>query len=241
MFSVLKRIIRRYLRRSPKSQNHEAEVLESLLSWACIPQTFVEFGFHAQEFNCARLIERFNGLLIDGDRRSVDTARSRFPRNIQIECQFIDLQNLEVIEGFCRGKELGILSIDVDGNDFWFLKALLHLRPVIIIVEYNASLALRSLSVPYDKNFVRHAKHASGWYHGASLPALDRLCIDAGYGLVSVAPGGCNAFFMRRELCGDRIRKPEQVYMENQLRNQWSKTTAAEQWEVIKHLPFITI
>ena len=153
-----------------------------------------------------------------------------------------DLGHLDVIRDFCRTRPLGILSIDVDGNDYWFLEALIGLRPAVVIVEYNASLGLRPLSVPYDKMFVRHARHESGWYHGASLTALDQLCGRSGYDLVAVAPGGCNAFFVRADLSAPaRRRAPGQVYLENALRNEWSKTTAATQWERIKDLPYVSI
>ena len=42
--------------------------------------------------------------------------------------------------------KLGVLSVDIDGNDYWILKKLLiHFKPEIICVEYNASFLKHKL------------------------------------------------------------------------------------------------
>jgi hypothetical protein len=163
------------------------------------------------------------------------------PRSVEAQCRFLDLPGLElVLDRFAPGS-LGVLSIDVDGNDYWFLQKLLRLRPAVIAVEYNASMGLRPLTVPYDPSFERHEKHPSGWYHGASLAALVVLCGEHGYGLVRTSDGGVNAFFITSESAEAAripVVSPADAYRENLLRNQWSGTSASEQWEVIRHLPF---
>ncbi|MGH7295990.1 MAG: hypothetical protein ACRELB_13700 [Polyangiaceae bacterium] len=217
-------------------------MLRDLLDWVAVPKVFVEFGFHPREFNCAGLIGSFSGLLVDGDDDIVALAKRVLPPNVTAVRQFLDLEHLDVIRDFCRDRELGVLSVDVDGNDYWFLERLITLRPWLIITEYNASMGHRALSVPYDRTFERHAKHPSGWYHGASLAALTHLCEGAGYGLVAVAAGGGTAFFLRRDVAGDvPALSPRAAYRENALRNRWSKTTATEQWERIRHLPFVDV
>lgn len=254
--SQLRARVRRSLRRTPlhyiwhaylaparaKGQSDEAEILRDLVRRFDVPKLFVEFGFHPREFNCAELSTSFDGLLIDGDQETVSLARRLLPRNITSVCQFLDLENLGVISDFCKGRALGILSIDVDGNDYWFLERLLPLRPAVVVIEYNASFGLRPVSVPYDKSFDRHQKHASGWYHGASLTAVASLCESAGYGLVAVSKGGGNAFLVRRDLLGDApVLTPEAAFRENTLRNGWSNTTSVQQWERIKHLPYVDV
>jgi hypothetical protein len=230
------------VRARPKGQTDEGEILRDLVGRFAVPKLFVEFGFHPREFNCGELSTTFEGLLIDGDRETVALAQRLLPRTITSMCRFLDRENLGVISDFCAGRELGVLSIDVDGNDYWFLERLLPLRPAVVVVEYNASLGLRPLSVTYDKAFDRHAKHPSGWYHGASLAALAMLCESAGYGLVAVTRGGGNAFFVRRDVLGDApVVAPDAAYRENTLRNAWSRTKAAEQWERIKHLSYVDV
>ncbi len=216
-------------------QSDEAAILRRL-ALDC-PPTFTEFGFHPTEFNCIGL-DGWAGLLVDGDSGTVELARALLPGSIHIEHRFLTLQNLDTIAA--HHAELGVLSIDVDGNDYWFLEALLPRWPHVVCVEYNASLGQEALTVPYDPAFDRHAKHPSGWYHGASLAALAGLCARHGFKLVAVSQAGGNAFFVRedREL---PALSAAAAYRENALRNQWSRTTAAEQWARIRHLPFVTV
>ena len=229
------------------SQSNESILVESFANKLSVPKTFCEFGFDITEFNCSRLLRPgWRGLLIDGDRQRVHFAnrvlRKDSTLQVSAECAFLDLDNLDhTVRRFLSEDSLGVLSVDVDGNDYWFLQALLPLRPALIVIEYNASFGLRSLSVPYDPIFDRHQKHASGWYHGASLTALCRLADAQGYALVAVSDSGGNAFFVRRDLLGSSQFLPldaQNAYRENLLRNQGSGTTAAEQWAVIEHMPY---
>jgi len=114
------------------------------------PKTFIEFGFHPIEFNCASFVQNrdWQGLLIDCSARQVSDARAILPKRIEIVQAFLTLDNLDFIKS--RFAELGVLSIDVDGNDYWFLEKLIDVKPSVICVEYNASLGLEPITVPYD-------------------------------------------------------------------------------------------
>jgi len=232
------------------SQSNESILVESLVNKLPGPHTFCEFGFDITEFNCSRLVRQgWRGLLIDGDSQRVRFANRVLRKDpalrIAAGCAFLDLGNLSAtLRRFLGEDELGVLSIDVDGNDYWFLEALMPLRPTLIVVEYNASLGLRPLSVPYDAAFDRHQKHASGWYHGASLTALDRLAGLHGYVLIAVSDAGGNAFFVRGDRADAALFPPldaQTAYRENLLRNQWSGTTASGQWAVIEHLLYAEV
>lgn len=226
----------------PRSQSDEAEILVRLVEQLDAPRSFLEFGFSPFELNCASLLHNCAGLLVDGDFGNVAIARVVLPRAVKATRLFLDLDNLHVLSERYQPRELGVLSIDVDGNDYWFLGALLpELEPTIAAVEYNPSLGLRPIVVPYDATFDRHEKHPSGWYHGASLEALTRLCARRGYRLVATASGGNNAFYVRRDLDELPTLSVAEAYREGVGRNQWSGTTAAEQWETIKDLPYVTV
>jgi len=239
---------RRLLRRGTNlsgigpSQSNEADLIDQLLRGRDIRPTFCEFGFTISEFNCGRLARRgWEGLLIDGDARNVEAARDVLAGsglNVSVEQAFLDLDNLRSTLMHHFHVAPGVLSIDVDGNDYWFLEALLPWEPQLVIVEYNASLGLRPLTVPYDRTFERHAKHPSGWYHGASITALHALCARSGYRLVAVSDSGVNLFFMR---AAARSLEPSEAYRESRLRNGWSSTTAPQQWQTIRDLPFVTV
>ena len=231
------------------SQSNESLLVETLAGEFAGVKTFCEFGFDITEFNCCRLIRHgWRGLLIDGNDQRVHFANRVLGKDraldVKAECAFLTLENLNgTLRRFLGEDGLGVLSIDVDGNDFWFLEALLPLRPALIVVEYNASFGLRPISVPYDPSFERHQKHASGWYHGASLTALCGLAGGHGYALVAVSEAGGNAFFARRDRTGPGFPPldPRTAYRESILRNRWSRTTAAQQWDTLKNLPYVPV
>lgn len=216
-------------------QSDESDILNKLIEACAPPRTFVEFGFHPNEYNCIGL-NGFDGLLIDGDSQTVKLARTLLPECIEVKQCFITLENIDSIGS--HFSQIGILSIDVDGNDYWFLKALLPAHPAIVIVEYNASMGLRPMTVPYDASFSRSEKHDTGWYHGASITAMTNLCNNHGYKLVAVSAGGGNAFFVPLNSTLPELN-PGDAYLECALRNRWSGTTAQEQWERIKHLSYV--
>ncbi|MES0030003.1 hypothetical protein [Mesorhizobium sp. M0040] len=216
-------------------QSDESLILSRLVG-GC-PRTFLEFGFHPTEYNCIGLKD-FDGLLVDGDPQTVRLARAILPKRIEARQSFIDLDNIKILG--THFPKLGVLSVDVDGNDYWFLKELLPVLPAVIVAEYNASFGLNQITVPYDPAFDRKEKHESGWYHGASITALAQLCKGHGYKLVAVSAAGGNVFFLPH---GSEMAEldPDQAYRESALRNRWSGTTAKDQWERIKHMPFIEV
>ncbi|RWM81983.1 MAG: hypothetical protein EOR84_34585 [Mesorhizobium sp.] len=214
-------------------QSDESVILSRLVGDS--PKTFLEFGFHPTEYNCIGLRD-FQGLVVDGDAQTVRLAKALLPNRIEARQSFINLDNIKSLGS--HFPKLGVLSVDVDGNDYWFLKALLPVRPAVIVAEYNASFGLNPITVPYDPSFDRKAKHESGWYHGASITALTSLCRTHGYKLVAVSAAGGNAFFLPQDSAVADL-DPVTAYRESSLRNQWSNTTAKDQWERIKHMPFV--
>ena len=218
------------------SQSDEAAIVERLAEQSPA-RTFVEFGFHPLEFNCIRLAAdpSWRGLLIDGDAEMVAKSKGQpLFNHTKIERRFLTLDNLEVVRDAFA--DIGVLSIDTDGNDYWFLRALIDLRPSVICIEYNSSFGLEPVTVPYDANFDRHTKHPSGWYHGASLTALCKLCGHHGYGLAAVSQDGGNAFFTEM----GNLR-PEEAWRPSLLRRRFSGVDQKGQWERIKHLDFVAV
>jgi hypothetical protein len=229
-----------------ESQSDESDRIDTLLANVPVAQTFCEFGFHFSEFNCSRLVRRgWPGLLLDGDAATVAIAKRILAADRQIRaeaaCAFLTRENVRsmLVEHF-RTTPIGVLSVDVDGNDYWLLQECLPLTPGMIVVEYNASFGTQPITTPYDPTFIRHEKHPSGWYHGASITALTSLCAAHGYALADVSSGGQNLFLVRDDLLGRDVPvlDPTVAYKENALRNQWSGTTASHQWSVVSHMPF---
>lgn len=234
--TVLRRLYYRLKSKRTAGQSDESQILAVLTKDLVEPRTFVEFGFHPAEFNCAQLARdpKWSGLLIDGNSQQVADAKALFPDRIKVVQSFLTRDNLGFIKSTFPG--IGVLSIDVDGNDYWFLKELIDTNPAVICVEYNSSLGPDPITVPYDPSFDRHEKHPSGWYHGASLSALAKLASEHGYGLAAVSEAGGNAFFTKAGALD-----PKKAWKPNRLRQQFSGATQARQWETIRHLPFVTV
>lgn len=211
---------------------------------------FVEIGIgDGRECNTANLSINFgwHGLLIDGEEENVAKAKHYYENKPEIKASqikviqcFVTTENINKVlsDNGCEG-EIDLLSIDINGNDYWIWKAITAIEPRAVVIEYNASLGYdRSLTVKYDPNFYRHEKHPSGWYHGASLTALTKLGNSKGYILVGCECSGVNAFFIRKEIAQGKLFavSPQEAYYANTRRSKIESTL--EQFERIKHLDF---
>lgn len=97
--------------------------------------------------------------------------------------------------------ELDLLSIDIDGVDYWVWEAVTACQPRVVVIEYNWLFgADRAVTVPYNAEFDL-AEMATRGYRGASLGALVHLASRKGYRLV--ATERVNAFFLRNDIAPD--------------------------------------
>src|SRR5262245_17108326 len=136
---------------------------------------FVEFGVENYlEANTRFLLmnDNWRGLVIDGDPNHISFIQRDeiFWRHDLTACAaFIDAENINSLlrdAGFVG--EIGILSIDIDGNDYWVWQAIDVVRPIIVIAEYNAVFGpCHAVSIPYDPKFQRGRAHWSNLYWGA--------------------------------------------------------------------------
>jgi hypothetical protein len=224
----------------PRAQNDEEFIIHRLTHRYEIPQTFIEFGFSGWEFNCARLVNDWDGLLVDGDDYNIKIAKTILGKNITVKKAWLTLDDLDFFSEWLDSKALGILSVDVDGNDYWFLEKLISLKPALIIAEYNSSFGLSPLTVEYDPDFDRTKKHPTWTYFGASLTALHFLAEKNGYSLIEISNSGINAFFIRNDLLSyqDIVLKPDCAFREKIFGDG---SRPAEQFKRIKHLPFVDV
>jgi hypothetical protein len=185
-----------------------------------IPETFVEFGVEDyREANTRLLLKLRNwrGLVMDGSEaniRSIQTQDLYWRHELTARCAFIDRDNInQVIAASGLQGDIGLLSIDIDGNDYWIWQAIDAVSPVIVVCEYNAVLGDRHvLTVPYQAEFQRTRAHHSNLYFGASIRALVALGKSKGYSFVGTTSTGCNAFFVRNDRADSIVAALEGIY-----------------------------
>lgn len=203
----------------------------------------VEFGFgDGRECNAANLIFNFGweALLLDCDAANVAAARALYRPYplVRIEQALVTAENINTLLQPFAG-EVDLLSIDIDGNDYWVWNAISVIQPRVVVVEYNASMGdTERLTVPYTPEFQRFKTHPSGYYHGASLAALGALGAEKGYQLVGCNRAGVNAFFVRTDLINETLPAltAPQAFYPNTRRLQRMSTEA--QFALIAHLKY---
>jgi hypothetical protein len=174
-----------------------------------VPETFVDFGVEDySEANTVFLLRHRNwrGLVIDASDGNIARLRSSdiyWRHDITAISAFVTRENINALISPGFNGEIGVLSIDIDGNDYWVWQAIDCISPWIVVCEYNAVLGdVYALTVPYDPNFVRTAAHHSGLYAGCSIAALKKLASTKGYELIGSNGAGNNAFFVREAIAG---------------------------------------
>lgn len=209
------------------SQFGDDGILQYLTSHIPANPSFVEFGVEDYtEANTRFLLvqDKWRGLIIDGrpDLDAVVVAQG-LPMlfDLEIRSAFITAENInEVIRGAGFSGTIGLLSVDIDGNDYWVWKAITCVQPQIVVAEYNVVFgARRAVTVPYAPDFTRQQAHPSWLYFGASLPALCRLAEEKGYAFVGCNEAGNNAYFVIKELASSfLVLTPEEGFVDSRFR-----------------------
>ena len=239
------------------SQNGEDGVIQFLVSRVAIEnERFVEFGvgdYSEANTRFLALHDRWSGLVIEGNPNEVrrlkrDQTFWRF--DITVVSAFITNDNINrILADNGMTGEIGLLSIDVDGNDYWIFDAISVVRPAIVIVEYNHRFGSeRAVTVPYDPRF-RRESHYSNIYYGASLRALCLVAQRKGYAFVGCESFGVNAFFVRRDLMTDRLRevsieegyRPGRFRASRDRRGRLAYLTAEQEEAILAPLPVVDV
>lgn len=195
------------------SQNGEDGIIAEIFRRLGHPaRTFVEFGAgNGFENNTIALVlSGAAGLWIEGDsacaiaiRRLHATALA--DGRVKLVQQFVTVENINALLREHAPAELDLLSIDIDGNDYWIWKAIDCVRPKVIIAEYNARLGSSvSWTMAYDPAFRWNGTS----YFGASISALEKLGREKQYTLVGADFSGVNAFFVRDDLITEAFPGP---------------------------------
>lgn len=190
------------------SQTGEDGIIQFLIAHLPnIQKTFIEFGVDRYtEANTRFLLKHdyWHGLVMDGGKSTIRYIKSdeiSWRYNLISKRAFITKDNInQLISEAGFSGEIGILSIDIDGNDYWVWNAIQGITPTIVICEYNATFGDNyPITIPYQPDFDRTTAHFSHLYFGASLPALCHLADQKEYDFIGCNRIGNNAFFIRRD------------------------------------------
>jgi hypothetical protein len=188
---------------------------------------FIEFGVENYlEANTRFLLinDNWTGLVMDSNRNNIEFIKKDniyWKYDLTARQAFITRDNINSLiteNGFVG--EIGLLSIDIDGNDYWIWDCINVVMPVIVVVEYNSEFGCEhAVTIPYNPRFERTKAHYSNLYFGASLKALCQLADKKGYYFVGSNSSGCNAYFVRKENIGLlNPLQPEAGYVESKFR-----------------------
>jgi hypothetical protein len=193
------------------SQRGEDGIIQYIIGKIEIPnRIFIEFGVEDYTESNTRLLlinNNWSGLVIDGDKKNIRFIKSDFiywKYDLTALHSFITRENIDgLISSYTNCRDIGLLSVDIDGNDYWVWEAIASISPRIVVCEYNSAFGpSQKVSVPYDPGFVRSRSHYSDLYFGASLSAFCHLAEKKGYDFIGTAGAGVNAFFVRKDLSG---------------------------------------
>lgn len=200
------------------SESDEDGILHYLFSvLGTSTRTLVDLGasqLHGS--NTANLLVNhgWTGLLIDGSNERIDALTAFYREcpetsNYPPQCvaSWITAENVnELLESHGQTGSIDLLSIDLDGVDYWIWKALDIVQPRVVVVEYQCIWGPdRSVTVPYDPQFKAVFEGKYGVYNSASLAAFVKLGALKGYRLVGCQRYGYNAFFVRNDVGADTL------------------------------------
>ena len=177
-------------------------------------KTFVDIGASdGINSNCANLAINFgwHGLFIDGNAQAIAHGEQFYqahPDTFLYPPRFVSAMvnrsNINaIISGAGFSGEIDLVSIDIDGNDYWIWDALECVHPRVVCIETHIEFGMNDVVVPYDENYVYPGKHPD--YHGASPVAMANLAKRKGYRLVGANLYGFNTIYVRSDLAPDLI------------------------------------
>jgi hypothetical protein len=188
----------------------------------------------------------WRGLLFDGDKGLVEAGirfysqnKSTFIHPPILKQAWITRENIDqlIAENGFKG-EIDLLSLDIDGNDYYLMEAINVIRPRVVICETNNVIPGNlALTIPYKDDFIKGEDLHSD-FSSVSLLAMTKLLNAKGYRLIGSHRYGFNAIFMLNEIGKDYF--PE-VSVESVHSDTYTKLRTETAWSEVKDLPWVEI
>ena len=204
------------------------------------------------ECNASNLIinHGWSGLLFDGNEQNIASGqrfyarcRDTYSRPPTLVHAWITADNVNsLVSDHQFDGEIDLLSLDLDGMDYWIWKALTCIRPRVVILEFTALWGpYKAVTLPYKPDF-RINWDREPWCHGASLAAFVKLGRDRGYRLVGTNRFGFNAIFVRADVGRDLLPEvsPADCFKQTPNLRYWapdwlpSREERPEWWDVVE-------
>ena len=207
-------------------------------------KTFVDIGSNdGVSSNCANFAINFNwhGLFIDCDKDAIDIGKQfykKYPDPWAYKpvfiCEKVSRENInDIITGAGFEGKVDLLSIDIDGNDYWIWDAINIISPNVVVIEAKIEYGMNDAVVPYNADYTHLKKNPL--YNGASPFAINKLANRKGYRLVGANAYGHNMIFLKKDLAEDYL--PE-ITVESILNHPKTKESLKE-FELVKHFDFV--
>ncbi len=211
-------------------------------------KTFLEIGSDdGINSNSANLALNFgwSGTFIDGNPKAIERGRyfyNKYPHPWGIKPIFVEaLVKRENINTLVKNSglsgEIGLLSIDIDGNDYWIWDALEVVQPQVVVIETQVAFGLENIVVPYNPEYAFPGKNPT--YHGASPTAMVKLGKKKGYRLVGANDLGFNFIFVRNDLAQNILPEVsiEEVMHHPSLEKCYATFEAIKNWNFVQPIP----
>ena len=196
------------------SQNDEDGIIQEIFHRiGTTNKTFIEIGVQdGMECNTHYLLFLgWKGIWIEASEPYAKAIQRKFKYVVdngllKVINTFVTRENInELLSKEELPDEIDLLSIDIDGNDYYIFESISIVRPRVIVIEYNSKFPPDcSWCMPYCENYMWTGTDR----HGASLKALEELANAKGYVLVGTNINGVNAFFVRTDLAKDLFPSP---------------------------------
>ncbi|WP_192924993.1 hypothetical protein [Sodalinema gerasimenkoae] len=218
---------------------------------------FVEFGVENYKESNTRFLllhGNWSGLVMDGSAERISQIYADpicWQHDLKALHAFVTRENINhLLSSQNVTGNIGLLSIDVDGNDYWIWNSINVVDPDIVVIEYNSRFGSeKAVTVPYNPEFMRTKAHHSNIYFGASLKALWLLGQEKGYALVGSNRAGNNAFFVKETLRPSWMKSltVEEGYVASKFREsrdsqgKLAYLSWEQEQEILQQLPLVDV
>ncbi len=187
----------------------------------------------------------FQGFLFDGDEYNIARANAFFkgkkdclltPPHLKQAWITRDNVNDLLRESGASG-EVDLLSLDIDGNDYYIWEAITEISPRLCIFEtHNIIPGDLSITIPYEPRF-NWEKDGNEDFRSVSLLAMTKLSEKKGYRLIGGHKHGFNVLFLRDDIGPDAFPR---VSIDEIHDNLWTRIQR-ERWKLVKDMKWVQI